>query len=111
MTVGIPPEIPPWEVDHLFRPESRDTASGIAFYASAGILDPKAPFVDVPIVARAAQVGYWYAYGLQLPFAIAGSLLIGLTFDPAHKFDNWGVDEVWHHSYDDDYWNTPHGSV
>ena len=111
MTVGIPPEIPPWEVEHLFRAQSRDTASGVVFYATAGIFDPKAPVIDVPLVARATGLGYWAAYGAQIPFAIIGSLAIGLVFDPASKFDNWGVDEVWHHSHDSDFWNTPHGSV
>jgi len=76
-------------------PSTRNAVSGLAFYASAGILDPKAPVVDVPIVARATGLSYWMAYGSQLPFAMLASVVIGVTLDPAHKFDDWGVDEVW----------------
>ena len=84
--------------------EFQSTMSGLAFYASAGIIDPKAPIVDVPIAARALQVGYWSAYATQLPYAIIGGVLIGVVFDPAHKFDSWGVDEVWHHVHGSEPW-------
>ncbi len=77
---------------------AQHAVSGLAYYASAGALDPKAPILDVPLVARATGLGYWAAYGAQLPLAMKVSLIFGIVFDPAHRFDNWGLDEVWHHS-------------
>ena len=83
----------PFHAEIESSPTFQRTMSGVLFYATAGVLDPKAPIIDVPIAARALQVGYWTAYGLQLPYAIAGMLTFGVVFDPSSKFPNWGYDD------------------
>lgn len=85
----------PFHREMSHNPVAQQAAAGLGFYASAGVLDPKAPVIDVPLASKALKVGYWVAYATQLPYAVIGGVGIGVTLDPAHKFEGWGVDEVW----------------
>ena len=73
-------QITPWDIEYLQSPKARQNAAGLGFYALAGVADPKAPFVDVPIIAAATGLGYWTAYARQLPYAMAGSIAIGFNY-------------------------------
>ncbi len=105
-----------WQIPDYFGripagPQSRaaELGSAAVFYGSFGLLDPKMPFEAAAFrryLGWRGIGGLAGGAGVSMGIGILIAASLGLIFDPAHKVDDWGMDDYQGKPYGDPFSET-----